>query len=279
MARAGNDIYYEIHGHGGGFPVVLIMGLAMDSGGWAKQLPALSARRRAVLLDNRGVGRSKKPAGPYTTAEMAADVIGVLDEAGIARAHVIGVSLGGAIAQELALGHARRVKSLTLISTFAKADERMARAAEEGAKHSGGNMVAQAMEQIASGKLALDPKALMKFLMPLVVTPAFIERERTWLREMFNRSLDHGFSSAGIAAQVAAALSHDTVGRLSTLAAPTMVLLGTEDRLVLPKLTRRLAQLIPDAKLVELAGAPHGLIMEHAEEVNPLLEDWIARHD
>ena len=73
MARAGNDIYYEIHGHGGGFPVVLIMGLAMDSGGWAKQLPALSARRRAVLLDNRGVGRSKKPAGPYTTAEMAAD--------------------------------------------------------------------------------------------------------------------------------------------------------------------------------------------------------------
>ena len=58
-----------------------------------------------------------------------------------------------------------------------------------------------------------------------------------------------------------------------------MVLLGTEDRLVLPKLTRRLAQLIPDAKLVELAGAPHGLIMEHAEEVNPLLEDWIARHD
>jgi len=225
------------------------------------------------------VGRSKKPRGPYTTAEMADDVAGVLDEVGIARAHVVGVSLGGAISQELALRHARRVKSLTLIATFAKADERMAHTAEEGAKQSGGNMVAQAMEQIASGNLTLDPKALMKFLMPLVVTPAFIERERTWLREMFNRALDHGFSSVGIAAQVAAVLSHDTVARLSTLSAPTMVMLGTEDRLVLPKLTRRLAQLIPDAELVELPGAPHGLIMEHADEVNPLLEDFMARHD
>jgi len=96
---------------------------------------------------------------------------------------------------------------------------------------------------------------------------------------MFERALAHGFSSEGIAGQVAAALAHDTVDRLATLAAPTMVVLGTRDRLVPPGLTRRLAQLVPGARLVELADAPHGLILEHADAVNPLFDEWLASHD
>ncbi|HKA86381.1 MAG TPA: alpha/beta fold hydrolase [Haliangiales bacterium] len=280
MAIAQNGIFYEIHGHGPGLPVVLVMGLAMDGGGWAKQLPALERRRRVLVVDNRGVGRSKKPKGPYATADMADDVAGVLDDAGVPRAHVVGVSLGGAISQELALRHARRVKSLALISTFARADAGMARTAEEGAhRSSGAGAVAEAMSAIAEGKIVLDPKALMKFLMPLVVTPAFIERERQWLRDMFDRALSNGFSSEGIAGQVAAALAHDTTDRLATVGAPTLVVLGTEDVLVPAGLTRRLAQLIPGARLVEISDAPHGLIMEHADTVNPLLAEWLASHD
>ncbi len=280
MAIAQNDIFYEIYGHGPGLPVVLIMGLAMDGGGWAKQIPALSTSRRVLVLDNRGVGRSKKPKGPYTTSEMADDVAGVLDDAGIPRAHVVGVSLGGAIAQELALQHGRRVKSLALVSTFARADAHMAKTAEEGAQASAGyGFVAEALSAIASGKIVLDPKALMKFLMPLVVTPAFIERERQWLRDMFDRALANGFSSEGIAGQVAAAMAHDTTERLATVGAPTLVILGTKDHLVPAGLTRRLAQLVPTARLVEIDDAPHGLIMEHADTVNPLLGDWLASHD
>src|SRR5262249_44004996 len=193
---------------------------------------------------------------------------------------VIGVSLGGAIAQELALGHARRVKSLALVATFARADDEMRTKADEGARRAGGGgMVAEAMAAIASGKVVLDPKALMKVLMPLVVTPAFMERERQWLRDVFDRALQNGFSTEGIAGQVAAAMAHDTVDRLATLAPPTLVVLGTKDVLVPPRLTRRLAQLVPGARLVEIPDAPHGLILEHADAVNPLFDEWLASHD
>jgi pimeloyl-ACP methyl ester carboxylesterase len=135
------------------------------------------------------------------------------------------------------------------------------------------------MAAIASGTIVLDPKALMKFLMPLVVTPAFIERERQWLRDLFDRALANGFSSEGIAGQVAAALAHDTTQRLAMLGAPTLVILGTKDHLVPARLTRRLAQLISGSRLVEIPDAPHGLIMEHADIVNPLLDEWLASHD
>src|SRR5215468_7406251 len=110
MAHAKNDIYYEIHGDGATTPVVLLMGLAVDATGWEATVPALARDRRVVILDNRGVGRSKKPPPPYSTAEMADDAAAVLDEIGVAHAHVVGVSLGGAIAQELALRHGERVK-------------------------------------------------------------------------------------------------------------------------------------------------------------------------
>ena len=106
------ELYYEQHGSGA--PLLLIMGLAADSMAWLFQVPEFSKHYRTIVFDNRGVGRSSKPAGPYTISQMADDTAGLLDVLGIARTHVVGVSMGGMIAQELALRHPRLVGGLVL---------------------------------------------------------------------------------------------------------------------------------------------------------------------
>src|SRR4029079_16620886 len=126
-ARVGDhDFYYEIHGSGDAPPAVLIMGLGSDLHMWERQLDGLGADRRVLIFDNRGVGRSAKPRGPYSTAEMADDTLAVIDAAGFEqRVHVVGISLGGTIAQQVAIRHPARVRSVTLMATFGRADKAM----------------------------------------------------------------------------------------------------------------------------------------------------------
>ena len=131
------DMYYEVAGSGE--PLLLIMGLGADLNAWVRQTPVLSTRYRTVTIDNRGVGRSSKPPGPYSTAQMADEAAGLLDHLGVERAHVLGVSMGGMIAQEVALRHPRRVGTLTLVCTYAapggEEHELQGRAAGRGARH------------------------------------------------------------------------------------------------------------------------------------------------
>ena len=104
------NMYYEIHGKGE--PLLLIMGLGSDLTSWIFQIPEFSKKYRVIAFDNRGVGRSDAPDVPYSTAMMADDTTGLLDALGIERAHILGLSMGGFIAQELALKYPQRVKSL-----------------------------------------------------------------------------------------------------------------------------------------------------------------------
>ena len=223
-ARSGQiDVYYEVHGVlVRAEPAVLIMGLGADHTAWGGLVPALARHRRVLVLDNRGCGRSARPPGPYSTAEMAADVVAALDDAGIARAHVVGLSLGGMIAQEMALGHARRVRSLVLVATAARADAALAEAAAQS-------------------------------------VPAGPEEDRQGLR-----------------GQVEALLAHDTVARLSTIGAPTLVVLATADPLVAPALSRALARGIPRSLLREIPAGSHALQRERPGELAALLEEWLA---
>src|SRR5688572_26969294 len=133
-ARVGDhELYYEIQGDGPGRPDVLLMGLGSDIGAWERVAPVLGRSRRLLLVENRGVGRSAKPKGPYTMAELAADAVGVMAAAGFEHAHVVGISLGGAIAQELALTLPSLVRSLTLIATFTALDSQMREMGAAGA--------------------------------------------------------------------------------------------------------------------------------------------------
>ncbi len=274
-----NDIYYEVHGAGPGLPAVLIMGLGLDLRGWDRQVPVLAASRRVVVMDNRGAGRSAKPSGRYTTALLADDVAAVLDEAGVPVAHVIGVSLGGAIAQEFALRHAKRVRSLTLIATFADGNQ-MRPAADAGAGAASAGLPLQAMLAAAdAGTLQIDPKQVFQFLVPMVFSAEFRARERPFLKEMMERQLAYGFSPAGLAGQVGAAMGHDTIARLATIGAPTLVVHGTKDQLVPRRLSRPLSDGIPGARRVVIEGGTHGLPHENCDALNELLTGWLAEHD
>src|SRR5207249_10870094 len=112
VAKVGTiDLYYDEQGSGD--PLLLVMGLAADSAAWMFQVPDFARHHRTIVFDNRGVGRSAKPPGPYTIHEMADDAVGLLDALGITRAHVVGVSMGGMIAQVVAITHPERVLTLT----------------------------------------------------------------------------------------------------------------------------------------------------------------------
>src|SRR5262245_40733855 len=160
IARSGDvDIYYEVQGSGPGVPAVLIMGLATDMHGWERVVPALDGRP-LVLLDNRGVGRSGKPKGPYTTSLLADDAAAVMEAVGLAQAHVLGTSLGGMIAQELALRHPQRVRSLALIVTMGRPDEKTKQTADEGAQKLSGRPrfdLKALLPALQDGSFALEP--------------------------------------------------------------------------------------------------------------------------
>jgi pimeloyl-ACP methyl ester carboxylesterase len=282
IARVGDtDLYYDVSGAGDGLPVLLLMGLGTDSNGWERQVPVLGRARRVVVMDNRGVGRSGKPKGPYTTAALAADAVGVLDALGMKRAHVIGCSLGGAIAQELVLGHPDRVASLTLIATFPALDAAMERTANLGSATAvkPGFDVGAALRGMAEGKVSVDPSAVMGFLMPLVFSKGFMETERAFLVSLWQRALEYGVSADGFAGQVAAVMAHDTRSRLASIATPTLVMTGDRDKLVPPALSKILAAAIPGARLVEIQGGTHGMTIERADDVNAVLETWLAQND
>jgi pimeloyl-ACP methyl ester carboxylesterase len=252
------ELYYEEHGSGD--PLLLIMGLAADSQAWMFQVPAFAARYRTITFDNRGVGRSSKPAGPYTIHEMADDAAGLLAGLGIARAHVIGVSMGGMIAQELALRHPERVRSLVLACTYPEPDSDVERERQFSVARFGGTVTAAGEVQIDVA--ALDPFAFFQHLLPRVFNQDFIDRELPTLMQLFGGALQWGFSMEALLGQVAAVMGHRTTDRLHQIAAPTLVITGDADLLVPPANSDILARHIPRARLVKIAGGSHGFNFE-----------------
>jgi 3-oxoadipate enol-lactonase len=235
IARSGEvDLYYESTGADGA-PVLLVMGLGMTATGWWRTVPVLAARLRVLSFDNRGVGRSARPPGPYTVAQLADDAMAVLDAAGERTAHVYGVSLGGMIAQEIALRHPDRVRRLVLGATTAGGprarypdratlaffERRGQMPAEEAVWASVPYNYAARTRSESAQRIAEDIAQRLRF--PIEPGPYM--------------------------AQLAAAIGHDAYGRLGAIRAPTLVVHGAEDRMVHPDNARLLADAIPGAEL------------------------------
>lgn len=241
------ELHYELTAAAGGasaaLPVLLVMGLGVSATGWWRTIPVLAEGRPVIAFDNRGVGRSGRPTGPYSTAEMADDAIAVLDAAGIERAHVYGISLGGMIAQEIALRHPERVAGLVLGAT------------------------------ISGGEPAVMPdEATLAFFRRRAEMPAF---EAVWAsvpysygpvtrREQAQRIADDleqrlrfPIEPEPYSAQLAASLGHDAYERLRQIEAPTLVVHGEEDRMIPPANGSVLAEAIPGARLETWPDAGH----------------------
>jgi 3-oxoadipate enol-lactonase len=260
----GIEMYYEEHGHGD--PLLLIMGLAADSVAWMFQLPAFSEHYRTIVFDNRGVGRTSKPAGPYSIAQMADDAAGLLDAAGIQRAHVVGVSMGGMIAQELALRHPQRLRGLVLGCTYAKPDAGVEQQMESSLAFFGGSRGADGQIHVDLSKV--DPMSFFQHLLPTVFNAQFIMAELPKLMQVFSGALQYGFSMDAILAQVAATQGHNTLDRLAQIKAPTLVITGDSDLLIPPTNSDTLAAKIPGATLVKLPGGSHGFNFETPDVFN-----------
>jgi 3-oxoadipate enol-lactonase len=266
------ELYWEEHGSGD--PLLLIMGLAADSTAWLFQIPDFARRYRTIAFDNRGVGRSAKPRGPYTIHQMADDAAGLLDVLGIERAHVVGVSMGGMIAQELALRHPARVRGLVLGCTFPEPDADAERQRQFSVAQFGGRVTATGETEIDVS--ALDPLAFFQHLLPRVFNQSFIDRELPKLLHVFAGALQYGFSMEAILGQVEAVMGHKATDRLHRITAPTLVITGDADLLVSPANSDVLARNIPGAKLVKVPGGSHGFNFETPEVFNREVLDFLA---
>ena len=248
----GFRMYYEDRGDG--FPLLLINGLGSDHLEWLHQLPAFEARFRRVVFDNRGTGLTEVPPGPYTTAQMADDAASLLRALGISRAHVLGVSLGGMIAQEVALRHPDLVDRLVLGCT-GPGGELSVRPSPE----------AMAVFALAKGE---DPEAELRRMLPFLYTDACIRERPEEIEGFVRRRLDNPTPPEGYLGQLSAAVTHDSSSRLEKIRARTLVITGDADGLVNWENSLRLAGRIPEATLVVLPGAPHRLFAETADAFN-----------
>lgn len=235
---AGAQIYWEETGAGP--PLLLIQGLGYSARLWYRVAPALAARHRVISFDNRGVGRSEVPPGPYPVAAMADDALAVLAAAGLERAHVLGVSLGGMVAQELALRHPRAVRALIL-----------------GCTSFGGVRAVPATPLVlaaVAARATMAPEAGARALIPYIYAAA-TPRERVE-QDVAVRLRDYP-APAGYTAQLKGVVGWESLSRLGGLRAPTLVLHGVEDQLIPPANGRLLAEAVAGARLELLAQASH----------------------
>ena len=237
--------------HGSGPPLLLIHGLGYARWGWEPVVEPLAASFDVILFDNRGVGESDAPPGPYTAAELADDAVQVLDEAGVARAHVVGTSLGGMVAQELALRRPERVEKLVLACTTPGGPQ-----AFPMPQRTVDLMQARAtLREYVENALEPDPR-------PELVDRILEHRERTAQR------------FEPWAAQAAAGAAFDAHDRLGDLTMPTLVQHGDGDVVVDPKNGELLAELIPDARLSVYAGCGHLFMWQEPERFTRELEEF-----
>ena len=237
---------------GEGPPLLLIHGLGYARWGWEPVADGLARSFELLLFDNRGIGESDAPPGPYTVAAMAADAAQVLDEAGFERAHVAGSSLGGLVAQELALSRPDRVDRLVLASTHpggAKAQPMPQRTVD--LMTSGATL-----RQFVENALEPDPR-------PELVGRILQHRERT------AQPLD------AWTAQAAAGATFDAGERVAAIAAPTLVQTGDGDVVVDPRNSELLAELIPDARLSVYPGAGHLFFWQQPDRFVRELEEFL----
>ena len=273
MTRVGSiDLYHEEHGTGD--PLLLVMGLAADSTAWLFQVPDFARRYRTIVFDNRGVGRSSKPPGPYTIHEMADDAAGLLHALRVERAHVVGVSMGGMIAQELALRHPACVRSLVLACTYPEPDAETERQRAFSIAQFGGEVTASGETRIDVS--AIDPLAFFQHMLPRVFNQSFIDRELPKLLQIFGGALQHGFSLEAILGQVEAVLGHRATDRLHRITVPTLVITGDADLLVSPANSDILAESIPNARLVKVPGGSHGFNFETPDVFNRAVLEFLS---
>lgn len=254
----GVKLYWDSEGSGA--PVLLIMGLGWPSYSWYRTRPVLSERYRTIAFDNRGIGQSDAPPGPYSMTQMAADAAAVLKAANVNTAHILGVSMGGMIAQEFALQYPQKARSLVLGCTAA-----------------GGPHAVQAKPEVIQVLMSRgvypDPEAFSAAIEPFIYDPGTPQSRRDedlQVRRKWFPKPDAYF------AQLQAIVGWEAYSRIGQIAAPTLVVHGATDLLVPPENARLIAERIPGAKLVILPNASHIFNTDQSAAAHAVILDFLA---
>lgn len=256
------QIYYEVKGEG--FPLVMINGLGGNLDSWKNYHPLveeLSRKLKLVMFDNRGAGRTDISEREYTIKLFADDTAGLMNALGISKAHILGISMGGMIAQELVLNYPEKVSKLVLWSTC-----------------SGGSKDVQSSQEVSrklSAGSELSQEERTRMLLTLCLTNDFVKRKPDFVENVVQRTLKHPMSEEAYGRQTNALRKFNTYDRLQQIRVPTLILHGRKDVLIPPENSSILAEAIPNAKLVYFEKSAHMLAEEMREVIN-LLIDFLA---
>lgn len=242
---------------GQGPPLVLIHALGLDHRLWDEQVPLLSSAFEVIAYDVRGHGQTEAPAGPYTLADFAEDLEGLLDSLGVSSAHLCGISMGGMIAQELALSYPERVRSLVLADTTSEYNQEARRQFAERAR------VAE-----ERGLAALAPPTTERWF-----TPEFRShhpQEVARIMDIFIACPPNGY-----AASCRAISRIDFTERLVNIHVPTLVLVGSRDTSTTPEMALKIHEYIPGSRYVQIADAAHLTNVARPEEFSQLVAETV----
>jgi pimeloyl-ACP methyl ester carboxylesterase len=259
MHVTANGVELWVEQEGDGEDVLFVAGLADEGSCWVDQVADLRDDYRLTTFDNRGVGRSATPDGEYRIGAFAKDTVALMDATGIDRAHVVGSSMGGAIAQELALAHPARIRSLVLNGTWCRGD--------------------RFLHEIFRSWIwtARRADSLRDFL---VAVNLWCFSPRIWNEGTMDRWLaaaeesPHPQSVDAFCRSAEALLHHETADRLDAIRAPTLVTVGELDLVLPPRFSREIVERIPGARLAEIRGAGHQPFQELPVDYNRLLRDF-----
>ncbi len=259
---SGTRLHYRIRGRGE--PLVLIIGLSADGPVWEDHVKVWEQYFTCYLVDNRGAGRSDAPAGPYTTAEMADDVAGLMDALEVGQARVVGISMGGAIAQQLALRHPAKVRSQILVSTWARCDD----------------YSRDILRMFIKARAALSCEDFMALLHLWIFTPSYYNRHLSDLQRDRRLSSTYAYlqSQQGFEGQAEACLSHDTSKDLPCISQPTLITVGSADIFTPPTHARELHAGITGSRLSIFEGWGHAHHWEDLERFNRETTDWLVEN-
>ncbi len=258
----GTKISYQLRGEGE--PLVLIMGFGADGDVWEQHTLAYEHHFKCIILDNRGVGESDQPQGPYSTKVMAEDVIAVMDVEGVDKARVAGISMGGAITQSLAIHFPDRVQSIALISTWPKF-----------------NNYAKAMyENLKKLRVTSDPATFMQLLQLWIFAPPYYEKEYESLIEGQQGAAENDMpqSQAGFEGQLDACINHDATDSLAKITVPTLITVGDMDVMTPPSFSKILQDGIAGSQYVVFSNGGHVHHWEDLERFNKLTTDFFLNN-
>ncbi|NCF88526.1 MAG: alpha/beta fold hydrolase [Verrucomicrobiaceae bacterium] len=260
----GIQIYYEERGSGD--PLICIMGITAPGAVWEAHVEAWQSHFRCIIGDNRGVGLTDKPEGPYTSAMMADDYAGLMDSLGIEKARVVGCSMGSIIAQQLALRHPEKVQSAVLMCSWARCD----RYAKSVFAH---------MKAI---KARLRPEEFMEYIQLLIFTKPFWDNDAAYQSVLDGRGdAANGESPQplhAMEAQAAACTEHNTLDQLKDIKCPCFVIGGQDDIFTPRWMGEEVAAGIPNSDLHLYEGAGHAFHWECLDDFNPRTTDWLRAH-